>query len=214
MLLHLAVNHEGGLFGRVGDKTWLADGLVRAVIDRMESLLDAVGRHVSLADSLGSLAGVVMAGCVLGSILRRDSDVVLPRDRIRWALVYALGLFVAGLLTDTFEGVNKNGATPTWCLWCASIATLAWAALYGVVDVSGHRAWAGLFEVAGTNPLLAYLLHPIVLWTLGLVGLEPFLLNFAWSPVASVAVGGSALMALLVCTLTLILTRLGIRLRL
>ena len=37
-------------------------------------------------------------------------------------MTFAVGLFLAGLVTDTFEGINKIGATPTWCFWCAALA--------------------------------------------------------------------------------------------
>ena len=119
ILLHLAVRH-GGIFARLDRKPWLGPAL--PVLRSVASGVDAVGRYIGLGDAVGSLAAITMAGCLLGSILRRDSDIPDHRGRVRWALTFVVGLFLAGLMTDTFEGINKIAATPTWCLWCAALA--------------------------------------------------------------------------------------------
>jgi heparan-alpha-glucosaminide N-acetyltransferase len=41
----------------------------------LASGVDAVGDSIGLGDAVGSLAAITMAGCLLGSILRRDSDI-------------------------------------------------------------------------------------------------------------------------------------------
>ena len=92
------------------------------------------------------------------------------RGRIRWALTFVIGLFLAGLVTDTFEGINKIAATPTWCLWCAALACALWIILYQVMDVAGFRTWAIVVRPAGANPLIAYFLHPIITGLVGLAG--------------------------------------------
>jgi hypothetical protein len=45
-------------------------------------------------------------------------------------LTFAGGLLLAGFLTDTFEGINKIAATPTWCLWSAALTCLVWIVLH------------------------------------------------------------------------------------
>jgi predicted acyltransferase len=211
MLLHIAL-HKGGLFARVGDKTWLA--WAGPALDGLSGAIDDVGKYVSLRDALGSLAAVTLAGCVLGSILRHDSDVSCPRARVGWALTFAAGLFLAGVVTDTLEGINKIGATPTWCFWCAALATVVWLLLYLVIDVAGLKFWALPIRPAGANPLVAYFLHPITLWVLSLAGLEEQILAYKDSTDPGVVVGGSAAMALFVCTAAGLLGRLGLRMRL
>ena len=113
-----------------------------------------------------------MAGCLLGSILRPDSDIADHRGRILWAWTFVIGLFVAGLVTDTFEGINKIAATPTWCLWCAALACTLWIVLYKVIDVAGFCSWSIVVRPAGANPLIAYFMHPIVLGLVSLADLE------------------------------------------
>jgi predicted acyltransferase len=211
MLLHLALNH-GGLFTRLNDESWL--GVAAGPLARLGRGIDAAGEYVSLRDATGSLAGITMAGCLLGTILRRDSDVRSPCARVRWALTFAVGLFLAGCLTDTFEGINKIAATPTWCLWSAALACLVWVLLYLVLDVAGITGWSILLRGAGANPLVAYFLHPIVVELLELTGWGRSLLAYKEATDPWVIVGGSAAMAVLVCTAAGVLGRLGLRVRL
>jgi predicted acyltransferase len=212
IVIHIAFNH-GGLFKRVAGKAWLgpeAQGWLLAA----EFSVEEVERYVSLRDSMGSLAAVTMAGCLLGTILRRDSDVTTHRARIGWALTFAAGLFVAGFVTDTFEGINKIGATPTWCLWSAALTCLVWVVLYLPMDVAGWRGWSAPIRAAGANPLVAYLLHPIVLGAVALAGYASTVFAYKQSPDVWVVIGGSAAMAAFVCAAAGLLGRIGLRMRL
>ncbi len=118
ILLHLAMR-QGGLFARMDHdhKPWL--GIALPVLELLSKWIASAGAYVGLGDAVGSLAAITMAGCLLGTILGRDSDISTPPARISWATIFMIGLFLAGLVTDTFEGINKIAATPTWCLWCA-----------------------------------------------------------------------------------------------
>jgi predicted acyltransferase len=211
MVLHLAFNH-GGLTTHLESKPWL--GPAAALLARLTDCVEALGRYVSLRDALGSLAAITMAGCVLGTILRRDSDVTTPRAKIRWALTFAAGLFVAGCLTDTFEGINKNAATPTWCFWSSAVACVVWVLLYLLLDVARRPGWGLVVRPAGANPLVAYFLHPIAVELLALVGLADTMLAYKQSANPWVVVGGSLVMALIVCAAAGALGRWGLRMRL
>jgi heparan-alpha-glucosaminide N-acetyltransferase len=211
MAVHLAMNHDG-LFSRVDKKPWI--GPARAAVEAVKVGVDAVNRHVGLGDATGSLAAVAMAGCLLGSVLRRDSDVATHRDRLGWAASFALGLFAAGLVTDTFEGINKIGATPSWCFYSAALACLAWMALYLLMDVAGLRGVSILIRPAGANPLVAYFLHPITVGAITLAGFEGTLLGYHESPDPRVAVVGSLAMACFVCAMTGLLGKAGLRVKL
>lgn len=210
--LHLALNH-GGLFSRVAGKTWLGSEAPE-LLAALARGIDEVGRYVSLRDAMGSLAAVTMAGCLLGTILRGDSDVTTHRARLSWALTFAAGLLLAGLVTDTFEGINKIAATPTWCFWCAGLTCLAWVVLYLLLDVAGFRGWSAPLRAAGANPLVAYLLHPIVLGLVSLAGLGSTQFAYKQSSDPLVVIGGSAAMAAFVCAAAGLLGRLGLRMRL
>ena len=210
--LHLAFNH-GGLFTRVAGKPWLGSEAVE-LLAALARGIDEVGRYVSLRDAMGSLAAVTMAGCLLGTILRRDSDVTTHRARLSWALTFAAGLLLAGFVTDTFEGINKIAATPTWCLWSAGLTCLAWVVLYLPLDVAGFGGWSAPIRAAGANPLVAYFLHPIVLGLVSLAGFGSTVLAYKQSSDPWVVIGGSVAMAAFVCAAAGLLGRLGLRMRL
>ena len=212
LVVHLAFHH-GGLFTHVASKSWLGPQAVE-LLGMLARGIEAVGEYVSLSDALGSLAAISMAGCLLGTILRRDSDVATHRARVAWALTFAAGLLLAGFLTDTFEGINKIGATPTWCLWSAALTCLAWVVLYLVLDVARFRGWAIPLRAAGANALVAYFLHPIVLGLVSLAGVANTVLAFKQSNEPGIVVAGSAAMAAFVCAAAGLLGRMGLRMRL
>jgi heparan-alpha-glucosaminide N-acetyltransferase len=211
MTLHLAMNHDG-LFSRLDQKPWL--GAAKPAFEALNRGFEAIEPFVNLGESTGSLAAVAMAGCLLGSILRRDSDVTTPRSRLTWTAVFAFGLAVAGLLTDTFEGINKNAATPAWCFFSASLACVVWMVLYLLMDVAGYRKWSTLIRPAGANPLVAYFLHPITVGVVSLCGFGEKILAYQNSLDGRVVIGGSFAMACFVCAATGLLGRLGLRVKL
>jgi predicted acyltransferase len=211
MTLHLAMGH-GGLFTRLDDKPWL--GAAVQPLKVLAQGIESIDRFVGIGDALGSLAAVTMAGCLLGTILRRDGGVVTHRDRLSWAMTFTLGLMLAGFVTDTFEGINKIAATPTWCFWSAALTCLTWMLLYRIIDMAGYRGWSILVRPAGANPLVAYFLHPIIVDSLSLVGLGEIVMQYKSSPQVSVIVAGSIGMAVFVCAVTGLLGRLGVRVRL
>jgi predicted acyltransferase len=211
LALHLAMNH-GGLFTRVEKKPWLSP--VQPALETCKAVIDVVNRFVGLGDATGSLAAVVMAGCLLGSVLTGDSDVATHRGRLRWAATFTLGLFAAGLVTDTFEGINKIRATPSWCLYSAALACLTWMILYLVMDVAGFAGFSVLIRPAGANPLVAYFLHPITVGMIGLTGLEASVPAYRGSRDPLVVVAGSPAMACYVCGMTGLLGKAGLRVKL
>jgi predicted acyltransferase len=211
MTLHLAM-HNGGLFTRLDKKDWL--GVAEGPLAALARGIDELGRYVSLSDALSSLPAITMAGCLLGTLLRRGSDLTSHRARISWALTFAAGLLLAGCLTDTFVGVNKIAATPTWCFWSAGLACLVWILLYLLLDVAGVRGWSVLIRPAGANPLVAYYLHPIVVELVSLAELGGTVLAYKQSSDPWVVVGGSLGMADFICVVAGVAGRLGLRMRL
>jgi predicted acyltransferase len=211
MTLHLAMNH-GGLFSRFENKAWLGPTL--PAVEALKAGIDGVNHFVRLGDAMGSLAAIVMAGCLLGSVLAGNSDLATHRGRLGWAAIFALGLFAAGLVTDTFEGINKIGATPTWCFFSAALACLTWMVLYLLMDVSGFTGLSILIRPAGANPLVAYFLHPITVGAVELAGLGGTLLGYRGSSDPTVVVAGSLAMACFICALTGLLGKAGLRVRL
>ncbi len=211
LMLNFICSQHGGFFTQVDNKSWL-EPLLPAVT-AFQSSVEFINRYVSLGSQLGSLPAIVMAGCVLGKILTSDSKVASPSERMKWAFVFAIGLFLAGAMTDTFAGINKISATPTWCFWCAGLGTLFWIVLFWIIDVKKWSTWSIPFRPAGANPLIAYLLHPILLFTFSLTGIGVTIRAYSSSETAWVAVVGSAAMALAICGLTALIAKAGLRIR-
>lgn len=207
-MVYVADRH--GLFARVDSRAWLA--WAAPAIGLLERLYAWVGSHVSIGQSLGSLASISVAGCCLGTIVSSSSEIRTHTDRLRWALVYAAGLTVAALLFDPLYGINKIRATPAWGLLCSSLTALTWAALYWIMDVRGVRTWSAIVRPAGANPLMAYILHPFVLMVASFVGLPLTFYKHADLPVA-VNILGCLAMAFVIVGLTGLIGRLGYRLK-
>jgi predicted acyltransferase len=209
-LLYLAA--EADLAGQLASRTWLAWATPPLVAT--QAVLGWINSQVGLGGTLGSQAGLTVAGACLGSILTAGSDVRTPAERLRWALIFAGGLALAGLLLDAPHGINKIRATPAWCLYCASITTVAWALLFWLMDIRGRRPWARLVQPAGANPLLAYLLHPFFCYVMWLIGGPVASAVFYYRSLpAPLAVLGSLVMALAVVQATGWIARAGYRLK-
>jgi len=210
MLLYPAMEHD--LPAQLASRPWLT--WAAPVFAALQAVLGWINGHVGLGGTLGSQAGLTVAGVCLGSILLRDSEVQAPRERLRWALGFALGLALAGVLLDAPYGINKIRATPAWCLYCASITTAVWALLFWSMDMRGWRGWARVVEPAGANPLLAYLLHPFFCLLVGAIGGPVASVIFYYRTLpAPLAVLGSLVMALAIVQATGWITRAGYRLK-
>ena len=209
-LLYVAAN--AGLASQLAARAWLA--WAAPVLSAVQASLAAINSHVGLGSTLGSQAGLTVAGCCLGSMLTADSGVRSPSERLRWALTFAAGLFAFGVLLDAPAGINKIQATPAWCLYSAAITTGLWALLYWLMDVRGVRAWSRLVQPAGANPLLAYVLHPFFCLLIGLAGTRVTSVVFFYHDLpAFAAVLGSLLMAIAIVQATGWIARAGYRLK-
>jgi heparan-alpha-glucosaminide N-acetyltransferase len=121
---------------------------------------------VSIGSALGAHASITVAGVALGMMLQTPDRT--PRQRARWGFWFGVALAVAGYLTHSAHNfnrvfiINKIGATIPWCLWCSAIAVWIWVAIYTFTDLVGWKRWTILLAPAGQNPLLAYLLAPLL----------------------------------------------------
>jgi heparan-alpha-glucosaminide N-acetyltransferase len=207
-MLYLA-DHEG-LFSRVDSRAWLT--WAAPAIRQIKHLFEGVNAHVSIGESLGSLASISMAGCCLGTLLSHDSRIRTHAERLRWTVTFGIGLVMTTLLFDPMFGINKIQATPAWCFLCASLATLTWAVLYWIMDVRGYCAWSLVVRPAGMNPLTAYILHPWVFMIAGLLHIPIGFYKSSKLPV-SVNILGCLAMAFAIVSLTGLIGRLGYRMK-
>jgi heparan-alpha-glucosaminide N-acetyltransferase len=155
----------------------------------------------------GCFCLLTMAGIVTSAIFLSDTLASTAKQKALWALVFAAALFLAGWLLTPL-GISKIRATPTWGLYSAGAATLAFLALYWVCDVHKHVRWAAIVKPAGSNTLLTYLLPDFFFVTLGgLAWLNPW--GHGWQGVVQ-----SSIFTLVILGISGILTRLKLRMQL
>lgn len=210
LLAMLYVADHEGLFSRVDSRAWLT--WAAPAIRQIQRLVEGLGAHVSIGASLGSLASISMAGCCLGTILLPGSRIKTHAERLKWTIMYGVGLAIAALLFDPLFGINKIRATPAWCFLCALLTTLTWAVLYYIMDVRRYRAWSLIVRPAGMNPLTAYILHPWVYMIAGFLHLPIWFYKSSGLPVI-VAIIGCLTMAFAIVGLTGLISRFGYRMR-
>lgn len=138
--------------------------------DQMGAFSHLVFIHqwVNIGPVLGSHAAITLSGVLMGAMLHPTSAVNTHKGRMIWAFWFGALLIVAGRLIHTLNElhpmfiINKNAATPAWCLISSGITVWCWIGVYLLVDVAKVRFWTPLVRPAGENPLFAYILAPMV----------------------------------------------------
>ena len=174
-----------------------------------------LARIVGIGDVLGSQGAIAAAGLLLGSILLAP-DVTTILARTRFTLLFIGGCGAGALLVHGLYGINKNRATPSWCLWACAITAALWLLFYFLADVrprSFAAKFAKPFAIAGSNVLLAYLLSEMVPSALDLFGLDAWYSRLAQPDLAH-AMARSIGCAVVVLAVTAGLNRIGFRLKL
>ncbi len=131
---------------------------------------------IDFGSMLGSHAAITCSGAAFGMMLIRTSSSDHCK-RLRLALVFSWGMFIIGILLYQLRGVlpntfiiNKNLATPPWCLISSAITIWAWIIIYWLSDIRGWTRWAGFLKPGGENPLFAYILQPLIYAIFALLG--------------------------------------------
>jgi predicted acyltransferase len=172
-------------------------------------------RIVGIGGTLGSQGAIAAAGVLLASILLAP-DVTTIRARTKFASLFIAGCSAGALLLDGLYGINKNSATPSWCLWACAITGALWLAFYCLADVrpQGLLAKAAKpFAIAGGNVLLAYLLSEMHGSVLSLLGLGNWYSRLA-EPDLAHAMARSIGCAVVILAVAAGLNRIGFRLKL
>lgn len=107
-------------------------------------------------------ASLCLAGMILSLLLMENSPADTPRKRIQWMVVIGIIFLIGGYFTRPFFGISKILATPSWVLYCAAICCFLFPLIYWLVDVKNYHKWANFLTPAGKNPLLTYILPPII----------------------------------------------------
>jgi predicted acyltransferase len=170
-----------------------------------------IGAHVNIASALGSHAAISVAGVLLGSILVTP-DMASHRSRIRFTLLYMLGFAAAAVLLYRPWLISKEEGTPAWCFWACVITAALWLLFYLISDVLGGRAILRPLAIAGQNVLLAYLLSEMMESVFDLVHLSDWYDRLT-EPNLHHAIARSAGCAAVILALSVLINRLGFRVR-
>lgn len=174
-----------------------------------------LSRVVGIGRTLGALGSIAAAGVLLSSVLRAP-EITTPGGRARFALLFVAGCALGAWLLNGLYGINKNSATPSWCLWTCAITGGLWLLLHFLADVrpDGFRAkLCRPLATAGSNVLLAYLISEMLPSARVLLGLDGWYYQLA-EPGLAYAMARSIGCAVAILVVTAGLNRVGFRLRL
>jgi heparan-alpha-glucosaminide N-acetyltransferase len=115
---------------------------------------------VGIGETLGSQAAITVAGILLVSILLEAESTLWPR--VRFTLFFIAACAGAAFLVNGLYGINKNEATPSWCLWACVFTGALWLIFHLSCDNGSPPKFARILAVAGSNVLLAYLLSEML----------------------------------------------------
>jgi predicted acyltransferase len=170
-----------------------------------------LNHYVGIGGTLGSQAAITVAGLLLGSILVTP-ETATAGARTRFTLLFITGFAAAAYLLHGLYGINKNAATPSWCLWASAITATLWLLLYWLGDVAKLGVLTKPLAIAGQNVLLAYLLSEMLPSALTVIHLDGWYDRLA-SPDLAHAVARSAGCGIVLLAATAGLNRVGFRLK-
>lgn len=137
--------------------------VLRAEAINLPSFLEGLKSQTGhLAHTLVTLSGII---CSL--LLMKGGVKERPLVKIRHMLSLGVVLLVIGYFVQPFGGISKIAATPSWALFSAASCCLLFPLVYWLVDVKGIKNWASFVRPAGQNPLLTYILPPLLYAILG-----------------------------------------------
>jgi predicted acyltransferase len=168
--------------------------------------------YVGVGAMLGSHGSIAVGGVLLATILL-TADTASVWSRTRFTVLFVVGCALAALLLHGLYGINKNTATPSWCLWACAITGALWLVLYFVSDVLRLRWATWPLAVAGQNVLLAYLLHGLFNPLLDLLGANDWYSRLA-TPDLMHATARSAGIGVVILSVAAALNWAGFRLKL
>jgi predicted acyltransferase len=171
-----------------------------------------LSRYVGIGEMLGAHPSITVGGLLLASVLVPAGRVALA-GRVRFALLFMAGCAAAALLLNGLYGINKNQATPSWCLWACAITAALWLIFHLLADLGPVHPLARVLAVAGQNVLLAYLLSEMLPSAVALFHLDDWYSSLGSVNLAA-AVARSAGCAALILAVTVGLNRVGFRLKL
>ncbi|QDU34554.1 hypothetical protein KS4_26240 [Poriferisphaera corsica] len=117
------------------------------------------------------LTAISLAGALLGSTIKNGSPNTngsltnTNAAKLKFALLFAAALALAGYCMQYPHGILKNSSSPAWALYSAAITAALWAIFFLLFDMLNFRKIGSALAYAGQNALLAYLIAPLFLFS-------------------------------------------------
>ncbi|QRQ99907.1 heparan-alpha-glucosaminide N-acetyltransferase domain-containing protein [Dyadobacter sandarakinus] len=172
------------------------------------SFLDGIREHVWIVGS-GSMPAMTMGGVVASVIYRKYVKDGISRSFLLILCVLGILCFLYGFGTRPFWGISKIRATPAWVGICSGISFVAFAFFFWLVDLQKKKDWAAIFRPAGVATLTCYLVPYVWYAVVTLLGIS--LPEFLRTGVVGLI--KSAVFSLAVITVTGLLNRIGVQLK-
>jgi len=167
---------------------------------------------VGMGETLGSQGAITVGGMLLASILITP-ETADHGARAWFTLLFVLGCVGGALLLHGLYGINKNSATPSWCLWACAITGALWLLLHLLCESRSFGLLAKPLAIAGSNVLLAYLISEMLPSALDLFHLGDWFSRLAEANLFC-AVARSAGCGVVILVLSVLINRAGFRLKL
>jgi predicted acyltransferase len=121
---------------------------------------------------------MTMIGVLIGEAVATGERAAITRVSLTVGCLFAgigFGVHTAGLATGATEFCfNKPDVTASYAMFASGMGSLAFLALYYVIDVWRVKKWAYPLKVFGANALLSYFLQVIMRIFFRALHLEPF----------------------------------------
>lgn len=157
----------------------------------------------------GAFHSFVFAG-VLGGLLLQKLQTGNWRKMIGYTIVIGIMFLLIGIAAREFFIISKIRATPTWIYLCTGIGFISFAFIYWIVDILGKRHWFKSIEPAGHSTLTCYILPYWFYSFVTILGLQlPSMLTNG-----VIGLGKSLVYSLLIIGITVLIGRVGLRLKL
>jgi heparan-alpha-glucosaminide N-acetyltransferase len=130
---------------------------------------------------LGSNPATVIMGVLAGAWLQKGESGPHCLGFVKALLLFALGLYIAGLLLRPIHGIHKSDHTESYALVTGGISAALFALVYWLVEVKHRDLGSKLLTPLGQNALLAYILPEMIADGLGIFGVSIYWSKSGWS---------------------------------
>ncbi|MBL1212053.1 MAG: DUF5009 domain-containing protein [Ignavibacteriae bacterium] len=160
---------------------------------------------------LAGHATITLSGVLLTLLFSKNGFLAEPNKKIKQGILFALTSAIIGYCLHPLYGVSKIYTTPAFSLYSVSICVLSFLILYWIVDLKKKGELFRIFDPAGSNPLLTYILPSIIYSIIAVIGLSSYM-DFWREGILGVL--RSIIFSFLILWITYLMTKINIKLKL